>query len=123
MGEKTQNIAHLDGVLEDELVDRHRGHAALDIACGQHGTRQVHLCHHPAAKNIAVLVAVSGHGNDLQHQLFVGWQRHSVGILRGRHRHNRSITFWHCATCVITPILLSPPRLGSPLNNAQTAKL
>ena len=58
-------------VLEDKFIHRHGGKTTTGIACGQHGTRQIHLGHDPAAKNITVLVAISGHGNDLQHQLLV----------------------------------------------------
>jgi len=68
-GVERQDVAHAHGLLEHELVHRHRGHAALHVARGQHRTGQVDLGHDPAAEDVAVAIGVRRHGNDLEHQL------------------------------------------------------
>jgi hypothetical protein len=72
--EERQQIAYAHGLFEDELVYRHCRHAAFGVAGGNDGACQVDLCHHPAAENIAIGIAVRRHGDDLHDQFFVEGQ-------------------------------------------------
>jgi hypothetical protein len=75
LGVEGQDIAHPHRVLEDELLHRDGRHSTSGMARGQDRPGQVDLGHHPAAEDVAVGVAVGGHGNHLQHQLLVRGQR------------------------------------------------
>ena len=88
MCEKNDRMSPTRTGFEMNFIDRHRGHAALHIARGQHRSGQVHLGHHPAAKNIAVGVAVARHGNDFEHQFVARWAMRRGRAERGRHGHN-----------------------------------
>jgi len=66
--EEAEDVADAHRLLEDELVDRHRGHAARHVARRQHGAGQVHLRHDPAAEDVAVAVGIGRHGDDLEHE-------------------------------------------------------
>jgi hypothetical protein len=43
----------------------------VHMARGHHGARQVNLGHDPAAKDVAIGVAVRRHGDDLEYQFLV----------------------------------------------------
>jgi hypothetical protein len=97
---KRQDVAHPHGLLEDELIHSHRGHAPPGVARRHDGTGNVHLCHDPAAKNIAVGVAVGGHGHHLEHQLLVGGQshigcQHRIGVGMDQNRLARVLGVVH----------------------------
>ena len=73
-GIEAQQVADRDRLLEDELVDRDGGDAALGDARRKHGAGQVDLGHDPAAEDVAVGVGVGRHRHHPQHQLAVGGQ-------------------------------------------------
>ena len=72
--EERQQIAHPHRLLEDKFIDRHRRHAAHGVARGHHRTGQVNLRHDPAAKDVAIRIAVARHGDDFEHQFLVDGQ-------------------------------------------------
>ena len=75
-GKKGQDVAHMNRLLEDKLVDRHGGHAAIHVARRQDCASHIHMGHHPAAKNIAIDIAIGRHWDDLEDQFLVGWKCH-----------------------------------------------
>jgi hypothetical protein len=79
MGVEAQQVAQAHRLLEDELVHRHGGDAALGDAAGQHGAGQVHLGHDPAAEDVAVGVDVGRQRHHAQHQFG------AVGQAAGSH--------------------------------------
>lgn len=69
---KTDDIAHRDRLLEQEGIDRDRGHTAARTAHGGNRARHIDLGHHPAAEHIAVLIQVGRHGHHTQGRLAIG---------------------------------------------------
>ncbi len=71
-GVKTQDVSHIDRMLEDQLLDGYRDDPPPRAYRRDRGARQIDLRHQIAAEHIPGWVGVGGHGEDTQRRLFLG---------------------------------------------------